>query len=754
MRRAMKAPAKVGTTNAGSGTRKGLLILVNFNGKNEKMIHGDDSKRIFDQMLNGLNDTYGDNYGSVREYFRDQSYGQFDITFDVVGPVTVSHNMSYYGANNDNDEDQNPEEMIVEAIKLADPEVNFADYDWDGDGEVENIYVTYAGYGEAQGASENTIWPHAWALSESNFGAQEADGVKISTYACGSELNGTSGTKIDGIGTMCHEYSHCLGLPDFYDIDYSGGHGMFDWDLMDSGSYNGDGYCPAGYTAYEREFCGWLTYEELQPNTKISDMPCISDMGVAYVIYNDANHNEYFVLANHQKKGWNKKEAGHGLLILHVDYNQSVWAENGPNDNPSRQRMTIIPADNKFDYETTTSGSKYYYANAGDTYPGSTGNTELTDDSKPAAKLNNANTDGRKYMHKPITNISENNGLISFYFMKEPVVVEVPVIDDVETGAYGTTISLMWNAVGEAVSYDFRYSITPKPAEGEETEEQEGQVDEAVLKALTFRESFTAFQAESDGSAELSNSLNQYTEDAGWAGEKVFKGVYGAKLGSGSKAGYLTTPAYTCSSGAITLCLLSYKWVNSSGKADDSTLKVSVLDKSGNELTSQTITPVEVGGETYRFLNFTNVPSSYKIKMSTISGGKRVYLVDVLAFDGTFTEKQVDGLLGSSSSVDPVEEDPEAVLVEGIPTNRYTLSDLPANSLVSVAVRAVDAEGNFSQWSELRTYDTDEIVVLVSGLADTPQVSGEMHDLNGRRVSAFHLRRGIYLKGGRKVLVR
>ena len=426
--RAMKAPARVGEPTGGTGIKKGLLILVNF--KDKKMVNGDQSQAIFNQMLNAIGNPYGDNYGSVREYFQAQSYGQFDIEFDVVGPVTMSQKMSYYGSNDFDGNDKAAEQMIVEACKLVDSEVNFADYDWDGDGEVENIYVTYAGYSEASGADENTIWPHQWQLSEADI-SLELDGVKIDTYACGSELFGTLGSTIDGIGTMCHEYSHCLGLPDFYDTDYSGACGMFDWDIMDSGCYNGGGFCPAAYTAYEREYCGWLTYTELTPDTRITDMPNIEDNAVAYIIRNDAHPDEYYVLANYQQKGWNAMSAGHGLLILHVDYKFSVWVENGPNDDPSHQRMTIIPADNKYDFETYE-GEKYYYANDGDTYPGSKSNNELTDASKPAAKLHNANTDGSKYMHKPITDITEMNGLISFHFMKEPVFVEMPVIDETQ----------------------------------------------------------------------------------------------------------------------------------------------------------------------------------------------------------------------------------------------------------------------------------------------------------------------------------
>ncbi len=406
--KAMKAPKRVGESTGVTGTKKGLLILVNF--QDVEMLNGNESQAIFDQMLNAIGNPYGKNYGSVREYFRAQSYGQLDIEFDVVGPVTVSQNMSYYGANDSEGNDKAPEKMVNEACQLVNSEVDFSDYDWDGDGEVENIYVTYAGYGEADGGASNTIWPHQYYLSAASL-SLKLDGVKIDTYACGAELNGEGA--ISGIGTMCHEYSHCLGLPDFYDVDYSGGHGMFDWDIMDGGSYNGDGYCPAGYTAYERWFSGWLEPVELNSSRNVNGMKPIEDEPEAYIIYNDGNRNEYYMLANHQQKGWDKAESGKGLLILHVDYSKSVWDNNGPNDDPDHQRMTIIPADNKFNYRTYQ-GDKYYYGNDGDTWPGSTNNTALTDTSTPKASLYNKNTDGTNLMHKPIEDITETDGLISF----------------------------------------------------------------------------------------------------------------------------------------------------------------------------------------------------------------------------------------------------------------------------------------------------------------------------------------------------
>ena len=412
------APRKVGDVGSITGEKKGLIILVNFSNVSFKSAN---NNALYQRIANEENFSYGNFKGSMYDYFYAQSDGQFQLTFDVVGPVTVYQKQSYYGGNDYQGYDKHPAEMVIEALKLVDNSVNFADYDWDGDKEVEQVYVVYAGQGEANGGSTNTIWPHEYQLSAAKqdgdgSGAQTLDGVKIDTYACGSELNDVS--SIDGIGTMCHEFSHCLGYPDFYDTDYSGGQGMGDWDLMCSGSYNGDGYRPAGYTCYERWVAGWREPIELKSSTQVNNMPALVDKGAqSYIIYNPGNHNEYFLLENRQQKGWDTDIPGSGLLILHVDYSSQAWAENTPNDDPSHQRMTWIPADNKYQYETYN-GAKYYTTEgeANDPYPYGSNNS-FSATSTPAAKLYNKNTDGSYYLDSSVENITQNtNGTVSFKF--------------------------------------------------------------------------------------------------------------------------------------------------------------------------------------------------------------------------------------------------------------------------------------------------------------------------------------------------
>ena len=388
-----------------TGKRKGLVILVNFKDKKMQSKH---TQAEWNDYFNKVGyNKYGNN-GSVHDYFYAQSYGKLDLEFDVIGPVTVSKNMASYGANDAQGNDIDPAGMIKEACELAyaKEKMDMSQYDWDGDGAVDQVYVIYAGYGEAAGGEANTIWPHEWDIQGGGY-SLVLGGQRIRTYACSSELNGGSGTYISGIGTACHEFSHCMGIPDFYDTAGGGCFGMDAWDLMDYGSYGGDGYEPTGYNTYEKWVSGWIEPTILTEPCYIKNMKPLSDAPEACVVFNEANKNEYYIFENRQLKGTDVALPNHGMLVIHVDYDQKVWFDNEVNNTSNHQRFTVVPADNKLTSETVT----------GDTYPGTTKSTELTDTSKPAATLFNANSDGRKFLGKPVTEITEKDGLISFTFM-------------------------------------------------------------------------------------------------------------------------------------------------------------------------------------------------------------------------------------------------------------------------------------------------------------------------------------------------
>lgn len=397
------------------GVKKGLVVLVDF--KNKKFADGHDLE-YYKNVINGkdFSDEEEGYVGSVRDYFLAQSNGQFELDFDVVGPVTMSKNSGYYGNDGAYQKDEKVYEMIKEACDGIQDKVNLKDYDWDGDGEADQVFFLYAGLGQASGGSAGTIWPHESELRYWPCGVLSYSTGKINTYACANELQpetqGSSRYISAGIGTICHEFSHCLGFADMYDTTGSGGYGMSVFDVMDQGSYNGNGFVPCNYTAFERIYAGWVEAIELIDPATVKDMKSVSDYGRPFIMYNYKNTNEYFLLENRQNTGWDKGLYGsNGLLIVHVNYVPSRWANNSVNSSAEKiQCCTVVNADG--------SRENTQYSLQGDLYPyevkGVTMNDEFTDESEPAAKLYTKNSDNSYALGIPITQIKRSKGSVSF----------------------------------------------------------------------------------------------------------------------------------------------------------------------------------------------------------------------------------------------------------------------------------------------------------------------------------------------------
>lgn len=417
------------------GKKKAPVILAYFS---DKSFSKDDEsiKAFYNDVLNKEGFSQYGAAGSVHDYFSVMSRGAFDLSFDVIGPVKVSKSATYYGGPSAiMGGTDHIGEFITEAIKNADSQYNidWTKYDWDGDGEVEQVFVLYAGNGQATGGPTGTIWPNAWTLDEAlqnqdGNGGFSLDGVYINQYACANELYLNSGNTPMGLGVFCHEFSHCMGLPDMYDTSYGTTPTMGDWDLLASGSYNGPqgiGWCPAGWTSYERAYAGWLDLTELKEGDKIEGMTSLDDEdGQAYVIYNDNHKDEYYLLENHKNNGWDAYTPEGGLLVIHVDYDKKLFDNNIVNT-----RGEFTPAEGYSEYLTndhprmapfsrvrSIQNETYFY-----TYPMEAPRgvvDSLTNTSKPAAELYNALEDGSKLMGKPIYNIKKDEtGNISFSFM-------------------------------------------------------------------------------------------------------------------------------------------------------------------------------------------------------------------------------------------------------------------------------------------------------------------------------------------------
>lgn len=385
---------------------RGLVILVNF-----QDVKFTTSKAEMDSMLTGENYSRSYSYkynlrnykitseGSARKYFYDSSNGQYNPQFDVVGPVTVSQNVSYYGGNDRNGNDKNPGKMVAEACRLVDDSVDFSLYDNNGDGYVDFVYVIYAGYGEADGGAASTIWPHQYYVSMYEY--VRLDNKIIDLYACGNELDNHS-KKHTGIGTFCHEFSHVLGLPDMYETTGNGTHKTLgQWDILDYGPYNNDGNTPPTYSAYERFFMGWLeprlitepenvTLGELQSS---NEALLISATDQHNLVGNNPNPTTFYLLENRQQTGWDEHIPGHGMMLTKVQYNSNKWAKNEVNNKSTSMGVDLIEADGK----TPNSSSSGYDGKPGDLFP--KGATEYT-----------------KIADHPIEKITEEDGVIRFKY--------------------------------------------------------------------------------------------------------------------------------------------------------------------------------------------------------------------------------------------------------------------------------------------------------------------------------------------------
>ncbi|MDE5727239.1 MAG: M6 family metalloprotease domain-containing protein, partial [Duncaniella sp.] len=432
-----------GTHFPASGKQKGLVILVEY--KDVKMT----LSNPYDYFYRMLNEEGFSSYGgtgSARDFFLESSMGQFDPEFDVYGPVTLSQNRAYYGGNGYSGDDQRPADMVKEACDLLDGVIDFSQYDRDGDGEVDNVFVFYAGRGEASGGPAESVWPHAWNV-EYGIGYQpEYDGVRVSRYACSNEYE--SG-RPDGVGTFIHEFSHVMGLPDLYATSYTSSFTPGAWSCMDYGPYNNNGCTPPLYGAFERYALGWMEPLEVSVPVNATLEPIGTNMAG---IIKTPKANEFFLIENRQKVSWDRYIPGHGMLVWHIDYNESVWNSNKVNNTPSHQYVDIEEAD----------GTQSESSRAGDAFPGTSNKTSFTDTGTP-----NMKTWSGQALEKPLTDIAENGGIITFKALggrdvplSGTVALEAPESDD-------ESFTAAWKPVADA---SYRLSVYTR-AEGSDAKQ-------------------------------------------------------------------------------------------------------------------------------------------------------------------------------------------------------------------------------------------------------------------------------------------
>ena len=424
------------------GEVRSLVFLVEY--KDVKFSTAD----VHDFFNRQLNESGFSDYnatGSARDYFIKQSDSIFRPQFDVYGPVTLPQNRSYYGGNNYYGNDRNPEYMMLHAAEIMKNEIDFSQYDFDNDGYVDNIYIIYAGKGEASGGAAETVWPHSFEVSN----GPTYNGKRLRGYACSNEIYEG---RPDGIGTFCHEYSHVLGLPDLYGTSMQYDCTPNEWDIMDMGSYNNDSRTPSNYSSYERNALQWMKPVIVDSPASIS-LPSLSDANIAYLIPTSRT-NEFFLLENRQQKGWDAFIPGHGLLIWHIDFNQSIWDYNTVNNTPSHQRVDIEEACGNI--------SSTFYGRAGYSFPGTKNATRFTAETTPAMTDWSGNA-----IDFPVTNIIENGGIVRFQIGGSAKAPDVPGKVKMSAIPDKGLLEITWAASFNAESYEV--SVYTKTADGAES---------------------------------------------------------------------------------------------------------------------------------------------------------------------------------------------------------------------------------------------------------------------------------------------
>ena len=460
--RAMSEGPQLRTPGVKNLAPRGLVILANFKDIKFRSMN---TRAEMDSMLNGVNYKYHKSYGSAAQYFSYQSHGQYNPHFDVVGPVELPDSLRYYGRNltSRRGSDAKPADMVLKACSIASgmDGVDLTLYDNDNDGCLDIVFVIFAGYGESDSRIDSLIWPASWIMpsavasgttslpSNAPESAYTFQGKKMMYYAYSPELNyyntmyrptpgySDSIPLRSGIGLFCHEFSHVLGLPDYYDttngINYTSFLTPGNWDVMDVGLYDEDGYVPPAYSPHERWWMGWDTptlLNDTMPVTLPADnqTSCyVTRHGLAATA---TTQDTIFYLENRQKTGWDTGLPGHGMVVWRVVYNSGIWSSNTPNTTANKPRYIHMPADSTYTYSRTTG----IQGDDGDPFPGS------------------ANVTHCQLFGYPITNIREENGEIQFSFMGDSSGTALQMLPE-NNSAVEAVFSLTGTYMGQQISH-------------------------------------------------------------------------------------------------------------------------------------------------------------------------------------------------------------------------------------------------------------------------------------------------------------
>lgn len=414
---------------------RGLIVLVNYS---DRQFILPDMQAHVDAMVNRLGYTgytdpttheFVECTGSVRDYFTENTMGLFSPEFDVVGPVNVDYTQTYVNKS------EYSRELFSAALQALEGQVDFSRYDANGDSVVDMVYFIVAGYGSNNpGANPSLLWPHAWEFNNFAIGS-----TRFARYACSTEFQGLeTAAELDGIGTICHEFTHVMTLPDLYDTDYDSSNGYsnhpFQWSVLASGNYLNNSRTPAGYGAYERYALGCLRPQVITAtgNYRLDNLQTTNQ---ALRIDTSVDH-EYFLLENRQPVRWDAYLPGHGMLVWRVDSTDvTVWERNRVNCNPMHNYYELVRACNT------------PYATDDDPFPGTMGVDSLVSRAESPTLQSWAHVD----TPMAIRGIVENDGIITFHVDAETVVTLVETFEQMPVTAADTVLQgsyAQWQLIG------------------------------------------------------------------------------------------------------------------------------------------------------------------------------------------------------------------------------------------------------------------------------------------------------------------
>ena len=708
-----------------TGDFKGIVILAQF--QDQKFTY---DQVYFDRMLNQNGFDENGAIGSAHDYFYKQSNGLFNAHFDVVGPVTLSKTMAYYGEDatdiwGNSTGDKDPTKAIAEACQLADDLVDFKQYDLDGDGKVEMVYVIYAGYGENFGGDPNTIWPHKYELSSAGYNVA-LDGVRLDTYACSAELYGSQGATPCGIGPLTHEFGHVLGLADHYNTTASE-YELGRYDNMDYGSYNENTNVPPSYTAFERLSLGWMEPTIIDNPADGLVLENIAESNQAYLLPT-SRHDEFYLLENRQPTNWDVGIKGSGLMITHVDFLQDAWNKNTLNNTADHRRYYLVCADNEPGYDEDLRKE----TEANDLFPYA-GNNAFTDETTPRSE-----TYQGVGLDRWVTDIHNLDGMVTFNFMPNhfctPQGVAATEVRDDSFLAY-------WDAVADDALYDLRWHLLAKESD----------------QPIALNEGFGYMSDGTPGSPDgkdISASLDNYMEKSGWTGTRIYQAGGSVKIGATGSNGVLITPKLNLfnKEKQFTVVVRAH-----SLKGKTPVFTVSANGKSGVYRLAST-------DRTYYYqfdngLTATDISFSVKGDVAIVDS---ILVVRGTGEDYTHGARQVMVTGEAASTENPEVEEQFIVMdtmeVKAIDGRSALVDGLQKDQYYRFEVRAVDADSNkTSRWSDPVMVLTNELTA-VEKLEDCPTSPMVSYYTLGGILTNKPTKPGIYLRreGGRtvKVLVK